>query len=341
MILFIFEEIHLITLVFGASLIGVAVDYAFHYFVISKSLQARQRVRKIFPAISLGLLSSVVGYLSLLTTPFPGLNQMALFCIVGLLVAYLTVILLFPIFSLKADASGWLLTLCRNRLAKIAQVPAFAIWCFLWLLPVMAIAIVLGQTVSQDNIRQFQTTSTKLQQDEAQIKSVLELEASNQFFLVHAKTSEQLLIQLEKIQPALENLVNQGIIDGFENLSQRLPSEVQQQSNYRLISDLYQSQAKQALLEFGVITQQQYTMALQEFDQDVGVRLKPEEWLNSEMGSPFKSLWLGQIAKAYVAICPNHKLLKGLPISEFSHSSGFKRTPTSWSNSCKAIVYCC
>lgn len=303
-ILFIFEEIHLITLVFGASLIGVAVDYAFHYFVISKSLQARQRVRKIFPAISLGLLSSVVGYLSLLTTPFPGLNQMALFCIVGLLVAYLTVILLFPIFSLKADASGWLLTLCRNRLAKIAQVPAFAIWCFLWLLPVMAIAIVLGQTVSQDNIRQFQTTSTKLQEDEAQIKSVLELEASNQFFLVHAKTSEQLLIQLEKIQPALENLVNQGIIDGFENLSQRLPSEVQQQSNYRLISDLYQSQAKQALLEFGVITQQQYTMALQEFDHDVGVRLKPEEWLNSEMGSPFKSLWLGQIDKAYVAIVP-------------------------------------
>lgn len=303
-ILMIFSEIHLITLVFGASLIGVAVDYAFHYFVMSNSIQAKQRIKKILPAISLGLLSSIVGYLSLLTTPFPGLNQMAMFCIIGLFVAYLTVVLLFPIFSLKTDASSWALKVSKNFLERIARVPTFSVWCFLWLIPIVAVIISLGQTVNQDNIRQFQTTSQKLQHDEAKIKSVLELEASNQFFLVHAESSEQLLIELENIQTNLESYVSSGVIDGFENLGQRLPSEQQQRKYYQLISDLYQSQASQTLIEFGVITQQQYADALEIFEKSQGIYLTPSEWLSSEVASPFKSLWLGEIGEVFVAIVP-------------------------------------
>ncbi len=303
-ILIIFSEIHLITLVFGASLIGVAVDYAFHYFVVSKSIQGKQRIRKIFPAISLGLLSSIVGYLSLLTTPFPGLNQMALFCIVGLSVAYLTVILLFPAINLKAEASAWLLGCFRNLLKKISRLPTFPIWCVLWLTPLVATFIAFEQRVSQDNIRQFQTTSKKLQQDETKIKSVLNLEASNQFFLVHGETEQQLIIELERIQKNLESYVTQGVINGFENLSQRLPSEIQQHENYQLISDLYQSKAKQVLIEYGVITQQQYEDAFQEFKRHRHLRLSPMEWLSSETGSPFKSLWLGQIENRFVGIVP-------------------------------------
>jgi predicted exporter len=307
-ILLLFSEIHLITLVFGASLIGVAVDYAFHYFVLPKKLQGMSRVAKIFPAISLGLLSSVVGYLSLLTTPFPGLNQMALFCIVGLTVAFITVTLLFPRFNLSVEASKSMLGYCEKLLHTLVKYSPVKIWRALWFLPVVAIFFAASQTVSQDNIRQFQTTSQELVQDEKAIKSVLELEASNQFYLVFSQSHEELLIQMENVQPVLQAYIENGVIDGFENLSRRLPSQSQQRENYQLIAGLYRSQAKHALLDLGIISEQQYQQSIANFESHSGKFLLPKQWLNSELGKSFDSLWLGKVNHVYAAIIP----LKGI-----------------------------
>ena len=97
-----FGEIHVAAQLFGASLIGVAVDYALIYFGQAFCLHHNvdQRLRRVFPGLLLGMLTTVIGYATLALSPFPGLHQVALFSCVGLIASFLTVVLWFPYFVL-------------------------------------------------------------------------------------------------------------------------------------------------------------------------------------------------------------------------------------------------
>ena len=101
----IFGKVFLFTLVFGASLIGISVDYAFFYYADqlygSKNWCPKYGLQRIISGISLGLLNVVIAYFIIAIAPFPGLRQLATFAIAGLTMSYLTVVCLFP-YLLKA-----------------------------------------------------------------------------------------------------------------------------------------------------------------------------------------------------------------------------------------------
>jgi hypothetical protein len=92
---YVFGQVHILTLTFGTSLIGVSVDYSMHYFV-NRMRDGAAKPHDIAPALMLGCTTAVGGYLSLLIAPIPGLRQIALFSAVGLVVACAIVILLYP-----------------------------------------------------------------------------------------------------------------------------------------------------------------------------------------------------------------------------------------------------
>ena len=95
----VFGKVHVLTLVFGASLVGVAEDYGIHWFASRQAEPADRRwrlLRHLLPGLWLALLTSALAYLALGLAPFPGLRQMALFSVVGLAAAFLTVIFWFP-----------------------------------------------------------------------------------------------------------------------------------------------------------------------------------------------------------------------------------------------------
>jgi predicted exporter len=83
-----FGHMHVMTLVLGSSLIGVAVDYPLHYLSKSWSLKpwhSWPALRLTLPGLSLSLATSAIGYLALAWTPFPALTQIAVFSAAGLL----------------------------------------------------------------------------------------------------------------------------------------------------------------------------------------------------------------------------------------------------------------
>src|SRR5205085_5259161 len=87
---FVFGEVHILTLVFGSSLIGSVIEYSIHFFADRFRDPAQwtpvAAVPHVGPAILLGLTTTLVGYLVLAAVPFPGLEQIALFCMTGLIV---------------------------------------------------------------------------------------------------------------------------------------------------------------------------------------------------------------------------------------------------------------
>ena len=80
--------VHGITLGFGVTLIGEAVDYAVYLFTQSSADSApHTTIRRIWPTLRLGVATSVLGFGAMLLSGFVGFAQLGLFTVVGLLTA--------------------------------------------------------------------------------------------------------------------------------------------------------------------------------------------------------------------------------------------------------------
>ncbi|MBI3446427.1 MAG: MMPL family transporter [Magnetospirillum sp.] len=97
--LFLFGSLHVAAQMFGAALIGIAVDYALLYFgqIFTPRTDPAARLAHVLPGIALGAATTIIGYGALALSPFPGLHQVAVFSAIGLVGSFLSVILWFPL----------------------------------------------------------------------------------------------------------------------------------------------------------------------------------------------------------------------------------------------------
>ena len=93
-----FGAVHGITLGFGITLIGETVDYSIYFFIQSLRRDATSQnwQRSLWPTIRLGMFTSVCGFASLLPSGFPGLAQLGLYSISGLVAAALVTRFVLP-----------------------------------------------------------------------------------------------------------------------------------------------------------------------------------------------------------------------------------------------------
>ena len=99
-----------ITVGFGSALIGEAVDYSIYYFVQSGRRGYAEWRERFWPTIRLGVLTSVCGFGALLFSGFPGLAQLGLYSLSGVLAAAIV-----TRFVLPQLAGGVLRTSRRHR----------------------------------------------------------------------------------------------------------------------------------------------------------------------------------------------------------------------------------
>ncbi len=86
-----FPAVHLLTLVFGTTLLGLVIDYAFHWL-----LRAPDRAKSVRRSLLVSWATTEVSFLPLFLSSLPVLKQSALFLGIGLTAALLTVLFLFP-----------------------------------------------------------------------------------------------------------------------------------------------------------------------------------------------------------------------------------------------------
>lgn len=237
----IFGSVHLFTLVFGASLIGISVDYSLHYLsdrlMGGADWRAEQALKRIAPGITLGLITTTIGYAGLSIAPFPGLRQIAVFSGVGLLTAYLTVILIFPLMirshhvnsggRLKHHLEQWLLRIGRLRRRKIIY-PAIA---------VILVFNVFGISLVQpnDDISALQDISEVLRREDMKVAEIIGGVEGNQFFLVEGDSLQAVLEHEERLTGRLNELIKHGELGSYRALSTILPSFKRQEENLGLL----------------------------------------------------------------------------------------------------------
>ncbi|MDR2329591.1 MAG: MMPL family transporter [Comamonas sp.] len=286
----VFGKVHLLTLVFGASLVGVAEDYGIHYFASRQGTPGRPPhalMRGLLPALWLALGTSAIAYVALGMAAFPGLRQMALFSVVGLAAAMLTVVCWFP----------WL---DRGQVAgnAAAQWIGRTMWwwprwrsALPWSLALCALAllwITQGHLLQlRDDVRQLQNSSPQLLQQQIQVSQMLGLPSPAQFYLVKAASPEALLQQEEALKERLDALVAQQDIAGYSAVSDWVPSQQMQQRNAQLVQH-----ANQVVLS-GVNAQlgEAFEAAAAGSPQEP---LTLQAWLAQPISAAARPLWLGE-----------------------------------------------
>ena len=289
----IFGSIHIFALVFGACLTGVAVDYSFHYFARQyrgiPQWDSRANLREIFPAITFGVLSSIAAYLMLAVAPFPALRQAAIVSAVGLFVAYLLVVMLYPVISARPGLAArglpwasvsivrfWGRRSPRNR-------ALFSLTILIFLLPALPFLH------SNDDIRELQTLDTRLMAMEDKIRELTGLSASQRYFVVRGDSAETLLHKESLLARDLLRVDASAVVIGAASF---VPAYSEQHDNYmlyrRTVLPMYEDLLGKAGFTKAFIEEKKGQITDQEF-----VPLTLEQWLDSPASLPWRFLWLG------------------------------------------------
>lgn len=233
-----FGGAHGITLAFGFTLIGVAQDYPIHLFShLSRERTPAAVARLLWPTLATGVASTCIAYLAFFASGVDGLEQLAVFTIVGLATAALTTRfgLVHLLGSRPHDAadSAWLAALWR-RLAALPR-PR-------WLAPLLIVAAIAAMTWApgafwENNLAALTPAPADLVAQDTRLRQELGAPDVRYLLVIDGKDADAVLAASETLEPKLAQLQSAGAIAGYELPSRYLPSLATQRARQAKLPD--------------------------------------------------------------------------------------------------------
>jgi predicted exporter/predicted LPLAT superfamily acyltransferase len=238
--LFLFGEMHVSALLLGVSLIGVAVDYTLQYcteIFAAGAPPPHARLLRVLPGITIGTATTIIGYLTLMLAPFPGLHQIAVFSAVGLLASWLTVVLWFPALDhTRPPRHGRTMLAAAGRFAAMWEAARYSTWRRMFLATLIGVGLFgLARIDPDDNVRRMQSLSPDLVAQQQRLQQLIGSTTSGQFFIVQAADDETALRREEMLIERLTPLVGHALA-GFQAPAQYIPSAARQRENRALVA---------------------------------------------------------------------------------------------------------
>jgi predicted exporter len=244
-----FGAVHGITLGFGVTLIGESVDYSIYFFIQSqrsKNAAAAPDWQQLWwPTIRLGMLTSVCGFASLLPSGFPGLAQLGLYSISGLIAAALVTRYVLPAllprgFSIHdVTPLGWRIA---RLLRSVRRLGGIGVATLSLLLAVSALAVLQRHqgTLWNRELSALSPISAADQSYDAKLRADLGAADTTDLVIVSGSSLEAVLRGAELAGAALQPLVDTKAIGGFETPATYLPSLATQQARRDSLPDAAQ-----------------------------------------------------------------------------------------------------
>ncbi len=220
-----FGTVHGITIAFGFTLIGVAIDYPI--FLFSHQLpgvSGVQAARAIWPTLAIAVAGLAIAYLAFLLSGVLGLIQLACFNVAGIVCAGLSTRFLLPrLLPVGSRDFG------RSSLAGRASALAAAMPRLPWLAPVLAAASVAALILKpgpfwQNDLGQLTPVPQALLLQYDALRQELGAPDIRYLVTVDAPTADQVLVDEEHLASGLQALIAQHSISGFDDAGRYLPS---------------------------------------------------------------------------------------------------------------------
>ena len=240
--LLVFERIHLITLAFGSTLLGVVGDYVLHFLMGSQREGSGKQARHVLRyAMAIGALTGMGAYLLQYTTPFPGLQQMAVFCAAGIAGAWVTVLALAPYYRVKPGVNAPLVV--AGHFYRLGMACYRPLWARPVLVGLAIIALVAAAGFSlwrggvNDAVTNLNTSPLALMDSERQVQTLMQQPSPTRFLVIEGDSAEQVLSRSQAVDAILART---QVASRWQALHQYLPPGSQQLADRALVaSKLY------------------------------------------------------------------------------------------------------
>lgn len=282
----VFDGIHLITVVFGTTLLGVAADYVFHYLTeLFHSADTEQARNSLIKGLTVSLVSSVAGYAVMLVIPMPSLKQMALFCIVGLTSAWLCVILFLPSL-MRVRAMPVLTRSCNGILVRTLSIRSATTRGIVLAVGTLVALTGIVRLTTTDELRLLTKLPDALMSQQSRVAQILAPESPAQFFVVRGKTSDEVVVSVQALVDRLHRLESTGVISGSRTGLGILTSEKEQVSDYQLVHEANERARR--------LVAQKLSTQVKEPQRSLAEPLTVSQWLAMSVSEPFQSFWIDQ-----------------------------------------------
>ena len=212
-----YPNFHIITFLFGTTLIGIGIDYSYHYIFRDNSN------KNFLKNLTMSLLSTVTAFSLLYLLKIDILSQIASFTITGLTAIHLFIVILYPAIDFPKDFK--LFNPCLSKKVKII------------LSAVMSLVILTGlfKVKFNDSLTALYVPNKNLMTAEALFNKIANRDMQKSTIIsVKGNSFQELLETEEKITTLFDE---KGI--NYICISKFIPSIKRQEENYNLAKGLY------------------------------------------------------------------------------------------------------
>ncbi|MDR2054110.1 MAG: MMPL family transporter, partial [Treponema sp.] len=276
-VLLFFREVHVLSFVFGTTLIGTCVDYSIHYFIHWKGnplLKPGSEIRRfIIKGMLLSFISTGVCFIALFFAPFIILKQFAVFSLAGLLSSFLSVSCVYPLIALppekrrslslpggpartgsgevsrsaKESAPGFARGFFRRRISGLCT----ALLAIVFIVSLVLLAVNRDKLRVENDIRGLYTMTGTLMESEKIAAGALNTGSSPWYFIAAGSSPEEVLQNEERLRTRLDAEIQAGTLRSYLASSLFVPSRKTQRQNYEASGKLLPlADAQLALLGF-------------------------------------------------------------------------------------------
>lgn len=233
-----FGSVHGVTIGFGATLIGEAVDYAIYLFTnTTRGSTPKATLARIWPTLRLGMLTSAFGFGAMLFSGFPGLAQLGLFSIAGLVVAVFVTRWVLPELlpsgyhvDSVTRAGPWVAGMVAR--ARRLRVPLAVV-----VIAAIACLAAKGAGVWDDELSSLSPVPLPIQKLDQQMRADIGAPDVGPLVILVANDEQAALEASEKAGATLQRLQADGVLAGFDSPAFYLPSVKTQQARQQAIPD--------------------------------------------------------------------------------------------------------
>lgn len=206
-VLAVFGNIHVMALVFGAALIGMVVDYTTYYLVTGLGGSPGtpdERCARLLRPLTLGMLTSAGAFAALLVFPVPAFQQVALFGMSGLAMAWAGTLWFVPhLEGGRTETGPGAIRVAHHAEAFLSRSPRGPV---IWAVAAVALlAAALGWRYGEvlDDVRGLQDPSPVLAAEEAHLRALTGFAPSTAFILVRGPSADAVVRDEENLLAVL------------------------------------------------------------------------------------------------------------------------------------------
>ena len=316
-VLCVFKEIHILTFVFGTTLIGTCLDYSVHYFVRWKGdmeLNSGVEIRKhLFKGITLSLISTELCYILLCFAPFALLKQVAVFSFSGILSSYLTVICMYPLFkNPKAKKEIPLTKLFNAKKTGHKNIKKFI---FAGIVTALAVVFVFARKNIriENDLKSFYTMKGDLLKSEIEANTVLNSGSNGWYFIVKGNSKDQVLENERKLCKKLDDFIEangKGTEMTYNSISKYIPTKSIQEKSYKSIVNLFDEILPQYIDVHRFDAREAIELKekfIKDYKAQEGKYIDLENDIPEFMKDAISNLWIGEVdGEWFSVVMPMH-----------------------------------